>query len=580
MADKRLRVDITAKDRTRAAFSRVQRSLGALKKSLFSVKGLIGAAFGVLAVRSITRFVTKTVQAADAIAKTSRAIGISSDKLQELRFAADLSGVSVATLDSAMLGFSKRVGEARAGTGTLFTILNKTDEALLANVQSAGSVDEAFDLITQAANAMGNEMDKSALLSAAFGRTAGTAFKNLVPDVERLSQKARDLGLIIDKGLLEKAEATNDAMSILGTTVTVELSTAILKNADAIQELVTALTAAVPKIIEFGKGVLMWVGLLDAPALRPIDELANKMSNLADEITRLQNQKNNRALLPQDMSGGLLGFEEETAAEIDRLIAKYKRLEFAYGMMVSNMARIQATAALATPIEERTVKNTEKQVSAHQRYADQLVETAPLLGRWREEMAKATREAEVQKVAMRDLSTSIETTLIDSLADLTTSFKDWRDVARAALRDVIRSMLQFISVQASMGAGGAAAGGGIGSLIFKGLSGLFGPSTATPTLPANFTFRQAGGPLSAGQAAIVGEGGPELFVPRAAGQVVPNHALGGSVTVNQTINLSTGLQATVRAEVMGMLPQIAATTKSAVLSARVRGGAFASAFEG
>ena len=51
MANQRLRVDITAKDRTRAAFSRVQRSLGALRMSLFNVKALIGAAFGALAVR-------------------------------------------------------------------------------------------------------------------------------------------------------------------------------------------------------------------------------------------------------------------------------------------------------------------------------------------------------------------------------------------------------------------------------------------------------------------------------------------------------------------------------------------------
>ena len=194
-------------------------------------------------------------------------------------------------------------------------------------------------------------------------------------------------------------------------------------------------------------------------------------------------------------------------------------------------------------------------------------------------MAQATREAEAQEAAIRDLSQTIETTLIDSLADLTTSFKDWRDVARAALRDVIRSMLQFISVQASMGAGGAAAGGGIGSLIFKGLGQLFTP-TPTVDFPQPSAFRQIGGPVGAGQAALVGERGPEVFVPRASGTVVPNHALGGGVIVNQTINLSTGLQATVRAEVMGMLPQIAATTKSAVLSARVRGGAFASAFEG
>ena len=204
MADQRLRVDITAKDRTRQAFSRVQRSLGALKKSLFSIKGLIGAAFAAVAVRALSKFVTSALDAADATAKTSRAIGITSDKLQELRFAADISGISMETLDGALLGFSKRVGEARAGTGSLVTLLRAQDVQLLANVQSASTVDEAFDLITQAANKMGNEMDKSALLSAAFGRTAGTAFKNLVPDIERLSQQARDLGLVIEQSLLEK----------------------------------------------------------------------------------------------------------------------------------------------------------------------------------------------------------------------------------------------------------------------------------------------------------------------------------------------------------------------------------------
>ena len=119
--------------------------------------------------------------------------------------------------------------------------------------------------------------------------------------------------------------------------------------------------------------------------------------------------------------------------------------------------------------------------------------------------------------------------------------------------------------------------GGIGNLLFKGLSSIF---TSSPQIPSGLPLemRQSGGALGAGQPAIVGEGGPELFMPRSAGHVVPNGQFGGGVTVNQTINLSTGVQATVRAEVMGLLPQIAASTKSAVLSARVRGGAFADAF--
>ena len=572
MADKRLRVDITAKDRTRAAFSRVQRSLGALKKSLFNVKALIGAAFGALAVRALSRVVTKAVDAADSIAKTSRAIGITSDKLQELRFAADISGISMTTLDSAMLGFSKRVGEARAGTGTLFTILNKTDEALLANVQSAGSVDEAFDLITQAANAMGNEMDKSALLSAAFGRTAGTAFKNLVPDIERLSARARELGLVIDASLLLKAEDTKDKLTELGAVLNVKFMNFVLQNARVIDQLADALMNAATAAGE-------WLADMGPSETANIDSLDRRIVALNHKLKEL----NETILFGQVAitgTGGIFGLAGGDVHLFGSHIEDMKR------EITAELERLELMRALRAEEAER---NKTLHVEINKGIYEQaklvgelnlvLTETPLLNRKWSEAMAQATREAEAQEAAIRDLSQTIETTLIDSLADLTTSFKDWRDVARAALRDVIRSMLQFISVQASMGAGGAAAGGGIGSLIFKGLGQLFTP-TPTVDFPQPSAFRQIGGPVGAGQAALVGERGPEVFVPRASGTVVPNHALGGGVIVNQTINLSTGLQATVRAEVMGMLPQIAATTKSAVLSARVRGGAFASAFEG
>jgi phage-related minor tail protein len=40
------------------------------------------------------------------------------------------------------------------------------------------------------------------------------------------------------------------------------------------------------------------------------------------------------------------------------------------------------------------------------------------------------------------------------------------------------------------------------------------------------TPRAAGGPVLAGRPYLVGERGPELIVPRAPGQVIPNHALG------------------------------------------------------
>jgi hypothetical protein len=53
---------------------------------------------------------------------------------------------------------------------------------------------------------------------------------------------------------------------------------------------------------------------------------------------------------------------------------------------------------------------------------------------------------------------------------------------------------------------------------------------------------------------------------------------GGGVTVVQNISVTTGVQQTVRAEIMGLMPQIAAASKAAVLDAKRRGGAFAGAF--
>jgi len=53
---------------------------------------------------------------------------------------------------------------------------------------------------------------------------------------------------------------------------------------------------------------------------------------------------------------------------------------------------------------------------------------------------------------------------------------------------------------------------------------------------------------------------------------------GGEVVINQNINVTTGVQQTVRNEIQTMLPQIAEVSKAAVLDARRRGGSFANAF--
>lgn len=59
--------------------------------------------------------------------------------------------------------------------------------------------------------------------------------------------------------------------------------------------------------------------------------------------------------------------------------------------------------------------------------------------------------------------------------------------------------------------------------------GGFLPAQGTRT--KRETGRAAGGPVTGGQQYMVGERGPELFVPNQSGSIVPNNALGGQVNV-------------------------------------------------
>ena len=102
-------------------------------------------------------------------------------------------------------------------------------------------------------------------------------------------------------------------------------------------------------------------------------------------------------------------------------------------------------------------------------------------------------------------------------------------------------------------------GGGGGASMFK-------PSYAA------FEFvpkRAAGGPVSAGSPYIVGEKGPELFVPGRSGNIVPNNALasGGDTVINGGINITvenTGERLSPEAQ-----KQIAGQVRTIVLSTLV-----------
>ena len=121
-----------------------------------------------------------------------------------------------------------------------------------------------------------------------------------------------------------------------------------------------------------------------------------------------------------------------------------------------------------------------------------------------------------------------------------------------------------------------------------GMFGFGGGGSVGGTNMGNTLLSHAGGGAirarASGGPVLVGERGPELFIPNSAGVIRNNHdtmnMLGGGQqpVVNQTINVTTGVAQTVRAEVMSMMPRIKQETISAMIDGKKRGNAVAKAF--
>ncbi len=90
-------------------------------------------------------------------------------------------------------------------------------------------------------------------------------------------------------------------------------------------------------------------------------------------------------------------------------------------------------------------------------------------------------------------------------------------LANAVLASILNQLIQTGLIEPAARGVGAA------------LASLFGPGTQTAAQAA--VTMQHGGHLGALQPAIVGEAGPELFVPSRAGQIIPNDRLGGNTTI-------------------------------------------------
>jgi len=306
------------------------------------------------------------------------------------------------------------------------------------------------------------------------------------------------------------------------------------------------------------------------------EEKADRIQTLKASIQVLKKQN---IELKKSIDDTTTEFEKQEVAlkkQIDtfgmsaRQIKEYNILE---QLKRGEIKQTEADKLLAYNAELQRLENLSKAQEDAQKRASDAEEDAQK--RASAAQQKAVKEAEKalkeREKTIQKFADSIGDGFVNAISGAM-SFKDaMKNVAQSVINDLIRMIVKkqitdqiFGFMTNAMNPGGVIGAG-------EGDAGFIGPLQP----------RANGGLVTKGRPYMVGERGRELFVPNQSGNIIPNNRLeSGGVTVNQTINITTGVQATVRAEIQNLMPQINESTKAAVAEARQRGGGYSKALLG
>ena len=155
---------------------------------------------------------------------------------------------------------------------------------------------------------------------------------------------------------------------------------------------------------------------------------------------------------------------------------------------------------------------------------------------------EAVNETDRLKEKFMEIGQGIEQGIVSNLTDAVMGTQTLAQAAMNVLEDLKRKLIE-VAIQRAVS--------GIGNFFGKALGGIFGGGGGNPFLggPNAFEFQSDlsptlgfanGGRPPVGKASLIGERGPELFVPRSAGTIIPNNKIGGGVTniINVSVDAS------------------------------------------
>lgn len=547
-------IRITAVDQTTAAFRSVQGNIGALQNSLRGIAGPLAAAFSVA---GLTAFAKSVIDTSDRLTDLSKQTGIAVDQLSSLGNAAKLNGTTADTLNTGLVKLNRAISEATSGSEEqlkAFSALGISQEEL-----RKSSPVEVFYRIADAFAGAADGAGKTDVAMKLLGRSGA----ELIPMLNEGSNALKKFEATVTAEQAKQFAEFNDNIDKLVISLQKMAVTVLGPVISGVNSFFASLEKGKQKIADT-KGT---VGTFDMF----LEDFAEKASiatqeakSLVNEINNIDKQPKKQIIVPEDIKNLKISTQtqKEFADELKKLEKIFQATDPAARKYYESLKELQEISYMLFPDEildrqmaiEEEFANSQKTVraakSALQDYADTMLNLAD----------------NVQLAAIRSLG-NLENSLVRVMMGTMTVKDAFRAMAISIIEDLIRIQVRRQIV------------GPLASALDAALP--FGRSTATTTassLGSGITIpgRAMGGTVGVGKPYMVGENGPELFIPGQTGTVVPNGQLGGSgAVVNQTINISTGVSQTVRAEIVNMLPRIMESTKAAIADSRRRGGGFA-----
>ena len=285
MTQDRAQLLITAVDQTRSAFDSIRGNLAKLGNESNRVKGLLAGLGVSLSVAGFAAMIKNAIDAADQLNKLSQKIGISVEALSTLRFAAQLSDVSLETLQKGIKGLSQNIAEANTGIGDGAQVF----DALGISVKNAdGSMKSTEAVLLQMADVFANLEDgavKTALAVKLFGKSGMDMIPFLnqgAAGINQLTAEAERLGLKLTTETARSAEAFNDNLTALKASSS---SLGIALARDFLPELTNITNAMREAANEAGTLKALWVGL---GGVGNLIFNGTEIKRARDEIARIQ----------------------------------------------------------------------------------------------------------------------------------------------------------------------------------------------------------------------------------------------------------------------------------------------------